>query len=89
MKVCKQVTDQKSMQTSYRSKKYGNKLKLEPVIIEQWDKRKINSKTFAIPISDCCIINHHKTDAVRIRIANVLKLIFCLSHCSMITELQL
>ena len=34
-------------------------------------------------------INHYKTDAVRIGIANVLELIFRLSHCSMITELQL
>ena len=39
--------------------------------------------------SDCCLISHYKTDAVRIGIANVLELIFSLSHCSMITELQL
>ena len=41
VKVCKQVRDQKSMQTS---------LRWSSVIIEQRDKRKINSKTFAITI---------------------------------------
>ena len=41
MKVCKQVRDQKSRETS---------LSWSSVIIEQWDKQKINSKTFAIPI---------------------------------------
>ena len=40
-KVCKQVRDQKSMETSYR---------WSSVIIEQRDKRKINSKAFAIAI---------------------------------------
>ena len=44
MKVCKQVRDQK---------KYGNK---SSVIIEQWDKRKINSKTFAIPILSASVL---------------------------------
>ena len=31
-------------------KKYGNKLKMGSVIIEQRDKQKVNSKAFAIPI---------------------------------------
>ena len=58
------------------------------MIIEQWDKRKINSKTFAIPVLTASVLMVDYT-AVRIGIANVLELIFCLSHCSMITELQL
>ena len=58
------------------------------MIIEQWDKRKINSKIFAIPILTASVLMVDYT-AVRIGIANVLELIFRLSHCSMITELQL
>ena len=58
------------------------------MIIEQWDKQKINSKTFAIPILTASVLMVDYT-AVRIGIANVLELIFRLSHCSMITELQL
>ena len=47
MKVSKQVTDQKSMETS---KSWSS------VIIEQWDKPKINSKTFAIPILTASVL---------------------------------
>ena len=79
----------KSMQTSYRSKKY--KLNIwSSVITEQRDKQNINSKAFAILILTACyLINHYKPDAVRIGIANALELIFCLSLRSMITELHL
>ena len=56
------------------------------MIIEQRDKRKINSKAFAIPILTAIT---YKTDAVRIGIANALELIFRLTFCSMITELHL
>ena len=43
------------------------------MITEKWDKQKINSKTFAIPILTASyLIDHYKTDAVRIGIANVL-----------------
>ena len=60
------------------------------MIIEQRDKREINSKTFAIPILTATyLINHYKPDAVRIGRANVLELISRLSLCSMITELHL
>ena len=53
-------------------------------------KTKINSEVSAIPILTAVyLINHYKTDSVRIGIANVLELIFCVSHCSMITELHL
>ena len=44
----------KSMQTSYRSKQYGNKLKMEFSDHEQRDKQKINSKAFAIRILTVC-----------------------------------
>ena len=41
------------------------------------------------PYFDHYLINHYKPDAVRIGIANALKLIFHLSLCSMIAELHL
>ena len=44
MKVSKQVRDQKVW------KQWSS------VIIEQWDKRKINSKTFAIPILTASVL---------------------------------
>ena len=60
------------------------------MIIEQRDKREINSKTFAIPILTAMyLINHYKPDAVRIGMANVLELISRLSLCSVITEFHL
>ena len=60
------------------------------MIIEQRDKRKINSKALiCYPYSDCYLINHYKPDVVSIGIANALELIFRLSLCSMITELYL
>ena len=66
---------------------------MEKVIkMELSDRRtqKINSKAFTVPILTACyLINHYKTDVVRIGIANALELIFHLSLCSMITELHL
>ena len=80
----------KSMQTSPRSKKFSNKLKMEFSDHRTKGLVKINSKAFATRI---CILTalFIMVDyiAVRIGIANTLELIFPLSLCSMITELHL